>query len=79
MSRKTKILKRLNKFGVKYANHPLLKNKKEEIKTISSLVEDLPQPEKEEVLEPIIEPVVVEEVIEVKKPVPPKKVVKPKK
>lgn len=79
MGRKTRILRRLNKFGAKFANHPRLKNKKEEIKMISSLVEDLPQPEKEEVLEPIIEPVIVEEVIEVKKSVPPKKVAKPKK
>lgn len=79
MSRKTKILKRLDKFGVKYANHPLLKNKKEEIKTISSLVEDLPQPIKEEVFEPTSEPTIVEEAIEVKRPDPPKKTVKPKK
>lgn len=79
MSRKTKILKRLDKFGVKYANHPLLKNKKEEIFSIPSLVEEMPQPVKEEVLEPTIEPVIIEETVEVKTPTPPKKSIKSKK
>ena len=79
MSRKTKILKRLDKFGVKYANHPLLKNKKEEIKITPSLIDELPQPIKEEISETINELPVVEETVEVKTFAPPKKVVKPKK
>ena len=79
MGRKTRILRKLNKFGLKYSDHPILKNKTEEVALILSLKEELPLPIKEEVLEPIIEPVIVEEIVEVKAPTPPKKIVKPKK
>ena len=79
MGRKTRILRRLNKFGAKFANHPRLKNKKEEIKITPSLIDELPQPIKEEILETINELPVIEETVEVKTFSPPKKVVKPKK
>ena len=79
MGRKTRILRKLNKFGLKYFDHPILKNKTEEAALIFSLKEELPLPIKEEILEPIVEPVIVDEVVEVKTPTPPKKVAKPKK
>ena len=79
MGRKTRILRRLNKFGLKYANHPRLMDKKEQTTLIPHLEEELQQPIKEEILEPIIEPIIIEETVEVKAPTPPKKIVKPKK
>ncbi len=79
MGRKTRLLKKLNKFGLKYANHPILRNKKEQTALILNMEEELQQPIKEEILEPVIEPAIIEEIIEVKIPTPPKKIVKPKK
>jgi len=78
MGRKTRILRRVNKFGLKYASHPRIRNNGKESDIVSSLIEDLPIQIKEEVLEPEIEPI-IEQIIEVKKTTPPKKESKPKK
>jgi len=78
MGRKTRILKKHSKFGLKYANHPILKSGKEELNQPDSSIEEFPQPIVEEVFEIEIEPV-IEEKIEIKKPIPPKKTTKPKK
>lgn len=80
MGRKTRILRRLDKFGVKYANHPLLRNKKETSAPIlnSLVIEELPLPIEEEALESEEKPI-IEEKIEISRPAPIKKAIKPKK
>lgn len=78
MGKKTRILRKLNKFSIKFANHPILKNNKKDNliieEKISSTIEDI--------VEIILEPMVEEEKIEettIKQPTVSKKVIKPKK
>lgn len=82
MGRKTRILKRTNKFGVKFSNHPRLKDLKEQsaIKTLiiqEKQSEIIEEPVKSEIISIIEEP--IKEEIIIKQPTVSKKVIKPKK